>query len=875
MVERRRILLINVMPRVPQPITLCVWSVSDRDAGISVPRPSLTATKTTMNAAWSCVRGTTAMGAGQWYWETQVSWSGSADFAVGVATAAAVLAVKPGTDAAGASIGVSKDGAIRWKNAIVGNVGAIANGARVRLWLDMDSFRLLIAVNGGAWQTYRIDMAMAAGTATGFFLKPIVGLYWPSGAAPSATGNFGASPFTYQVPEGVNPGAYVESVPIEETLYIGSEGFDHVALVDPGLVGVPPYWDYENAIRYLARISVDADVETEREGGCWVWGGQSVSRPGQVSLVNVDGGLDAWLDYDWRDAPITLLSGYEGDTLADFTVWTETTVDHIESTREGLLILHLADPLALFDRALQPTLYPDNQQNPQAAGQPKGIVIGRPLYCEGVLLDTDPAVRDVQLLDGLAGIPSTSAGLSSIESIYDRGNRFAGPDDPYSYANPITAGGIGSFTTWAPDTAGIQMPANWTRVTGFSAADRFQQGAAAGTLRMLSTGQAWTAIYVPNATATHSAGRRYKISFDVTALGKSGQIIFRFDGNAPGMDDVVVPITSTGPVTAILDCTDANYGFQIVIGRTELDCTIDNLKTETVQVIDWTYLVAGADRVGFHLTNKAAGKIVANPVGPTYAGVVIERLGLVINHIMWRTWIGAGYAGLPPLWSMTGGFGEANYRIATYERRPRTALSLMREVMDCWCGWIVPTRSGSIGGGRVVDPSKQYMPALTLDSTNILDGVSVSDDLAKGLTVRLSGRRNHAVHNSDGDLSSTISPALRAELTTEMTITRTGAPVISSAPVSAAYAQAIGAPAKQTLLQDAADIQAEANRVATLWRPKRQFFAVTALLGASTADALEPGMVVRLNWRGRSRNLLVVGVRSRFFSRRVDLKLWG
>lgn len=167
---------------------------------------------------------------------------------------------------------------------------------------------------------------------------------------------------------------------------------------------------------------------------------------------------------------------------------------------------------------------------------------------------------------------------------------------------------------------------------------------------------------------------------------------------------------------------------------------------------------------------------------------------------------------------------------------------------------------------------------LVLSKHNVVGGVSISDDLAKGLSLRIAGRRNHSVH-SDSDLVSVISPALRAELTTEMTCVRTGAPAISAAPVSAAYAQAVGAPAKATLLQDAADIQAEANRVATLWRVKRQFYTLTALLTADRADQLEPGNVVRLVWPRyglqSGKNLLVVGVRTRFFSRRVDLKLWG
>lgn len=874
MTERRRILLVDVTPCVPQPITPGIWNASDKDAGTTLSGVSLIATKSASNAAWSCVRCSAQLSAGQWYWETIANFSATADVAIGVAISAAGLAVKPGSDAAGYSIAVSKDGNVRAQNTVLASVGTIPTGSRVRLWLDIDGGRLFVAVNGNPWQLCLLPAGMI-----GSPMLPIVGLYWPSGAiAPSATAYFGNGAFAYEVPEDAKPGAYVEPEPQAVTLHIGSEGFDYV----PDFLGFPAY---SRAVRYLGRISAEADVETEREGSCWVWGNQTVSRPGQIALINVDGGLDEWLTYIWRDAPITLLKGYEGDAFLDFEVWTTATVDSIAATDDGLLILRLADPLAVFDVALQPDLYPDNQPNPQAVGQPKGIVIGRPMYCEGVLLDTDPAIRNIGLHDARAGLAGASGGITSIAQIYDRGSLFKGPDDPYVAGTPITLVNGGNFTTWAADTSGVQMPQNWLRLTTFAAAnDRFQQGVVAGTLRMLSSGQATTAIFhrAPAGASVLSAGYRYTIAFDVTAVGKAGQFLFRAD-NGTTRADVVVPVAAVGAVSVTIDVgTEATAELQLVLGRTELDVTIDNLTVSSVQIIDWTYLTVPGPtrRYGFHLANKAAGKVVANPIGPGTGGVPYERLVNVVNYVLARGWLSAGAAGFVPTVS---GFTEgtrttADYRIATYERRAKTALALLRDIMDSWCGWIVPRRDGSLAVGRVLAPARQSVPWLTLNTNNVSSGVVVSDDVAKGLTVRIAGRRCHAVHG-DGDLVSTISAALRAELTTEMTIVRTGSPAISAAPVSSAYAMAVGAPAKATLLQDAADIQAEANRVATLWRQPRQFFQLSAVLDASQADALEPGQTVQLVWPRygleNGRNLLVVGVRSRFFSRRVDLKLWG
>jgi hypothetical protein len=876
MVDRRRILLAEVSPSVQRPIVPGAWLLAD--ASVVLSNSALTATKiTSSGVAWACASGI-PIAAGQWYWETQVTIVDgglAAGIAVGVATAAASLAVQPGFDATGYSIAVGRDGYVRAKGLAIAFVGAIANGAIVRLWLDVDGQRLFVAVNGGVWLPCPLPASML-----GVGLRPIVGFLRPFGATASATANFGASAFAYAVPDGANTGLYVKEAPVPTTFYLGSEGFDYVPPKSKGGL------DYAAAQRYVSRIAFDSDVDLSCEGGCWVWGNQSTASYGQVVLVNVDGGLDAWLTYEWRGAPITLLSGYEGDAYEDYTLWTETVVDRMSATRDGRLILHLCDPLSLYDRALQMQLYPDDQANSQAAAQPGLIVIGRPLYCEGVLLDPNPIVRDYDLHAPITGYsapggPVTVAGdgIASISAIYDRGNLFKGPNDPYFAHNPVTLANGGAFTTWAADTAGVQMPQNWARVTGFTAGDRFQQGVAAGTLRMLSTGQATTTI--AHTASSVQVGYRYTISCTVTAVPKAGQVIFRAANTTSKLphDDVVVAITAVGTLSIVLDVASPAV-FQIVLGRTELDATIDDLTVSSVKVEDWQYRSAGANRVGFHLANAPAGKIVANPVGPN-AGGVIEHLGDVLNYVLWRGWINAGAIGTAPdvTDAASAITARANYRIATFERRPVTALALLRDIMDSWCGWIAPRRDGSLTVGRVIAPEGvRSAPVVTLDDTNLIGEVEVSDDLAKGLTVRIAGRRNHSVH-ADGDLATTVSPTLRAELTTEMTCVRTGAPAISRTPVSATYAQAVGAPPKATLLQEPSDIQIEANQVATLWRPTRRFYVVTALLGASIADTLEPGQVVHLVWPGyglqAGKNLLVIGVRRRFFSRRVDLKLWG
>ncbi len=276
------------------------------------------------------------------------------------------------------------------------------------------------------------------------------------------------------------------------------------------------------------------------------------------------------------------------------------------------------------------------------------------------------------------------------------------------------------------------------------------------------------------------------------------------------------------------------------------------------------------------LANRPAGKVVCNPVGPveTVGGNVIERLQPLLTYLHSRALV--QNPGLPPInaESVAALAAGDNFRLAAYITEPKSFLSLIEDVLAGWYGWVVCNRAGEYLFGRVGEPSQT--PVLTLSDKNIKGEVSVTTDLAKGLSLRIAGRRNHSPHG-DSDLVSSVTEALRSTLKAEFGCVRTGSPAPTAVPVSLAYVQAIAAPAKATMLQDDGDIQTCANRGASYWRQTRKFYELSALLTASAADALEPGQTVRLVWPryglSAGRNMLVMGVRSRFFSRLVDIKL--
>jgi hypothetical protein len=371
-------------------------------------------------------------------------------------------------------------------------------------------------------------------------------------------------------------------------------------------------------------------------------------------------------------------------------------------------------------------------------------------------------------------------------------------------------------------------------------------------------------------------GYRYQLTFNVTAVTTAGTLTFRTTNADGSLNDLNVAVSTTGAKTFTLD-VKADSVLQIVIGgetRGMLDVTIDNLAVASVQVIDWTLYPSGLSYYGFHLANTPAGRVVANPVNPfnTFEAIareVLETRVPIPDLVADTTIDGVDFDTAAAIDDETG------YTFAAYVTEPVTALAFLGDLCDSVCGWVTTNRVGQIVFGRVTEPSDT--PVMTLDSTNLAGPPVVMTDRAEGLTLRIAGRRNNSPHEI-GDLVLGLSPSLVAELTSEWTCVRSGTPA-DSGTVSDAYLHAIGAPAKPTMLQSPANIDAEANSVATKWHLQRQRVEATALLSADDADQLEPGQTVRLVWNRyglqSGKNFLVVGVRSRFWSRRVDLKLWG
>lgn len=376
-------MLAELTPKIQLAQSFGTWSPLVNAANITFSNGNLTAERSTTHATnWMCALEQYVKDYGVWYWETTHHYTGSADVVAGICGLDFDLITRPGdafspTPPLNYSVGgPDKSGACRFNGVVTATTAPVASGSVVRHWLDLDAGIYRVAVAGGAW------FDVLTWTEQGRALVPVVGFKRPVGTTTSCTANFGASPFAYEIPSGANAGVYHAPF-VLATERVASEGFDAV------IGGTPAH--------FMGRIASEQDVELEREGSCWVWGGQSLSRRGQLVVINNDGALDAWREYLWRDAPVILRAGYEGDAYDDFTVWAFARVDTIELTRDARIVLSFADPVAMLARQLQPTTYPSSQANLQLAGQPLPIVYGAPLFCAAARLDNNPTVRDYQL----------------------------------------------------------------------------------------------------------------------------------------------------------------------------------------------------------------------------------------------------------------------------------------------------------------------------------------------------------------------------------------------------------------------------------------------------------------------------------------------
>lgn len=586
-------------------------------------------------------------------------------------------------------------------------------------------------------------------------------------------------------------------------------------------------------IPFQARISGQDDVVIERSASVWPFDRAPTQRAGVISLLNGDRALDDCLfgpyriARDWKYQLRWCWDDEAADPdhdIATTQIWQSGLIDSVSTDGDNRrIIIALADPLAYLDVPLQTDLYPDNAPNAAARGKPKPITLGTARFAGGVLRDTDKWIYDLHD-DHLAGITA----------IYDKGDIFTTADwaptidrRGYKLTNkpdrPVTAVVEGAAvqmpgvtsTTWdfeaGPWAGGT--PVGWTLFFG-----QVQKVAAGARLYGAS------ASLLQTPTNQVLDGKRYRADLDVAQIG----------------------IAKTRPTTSVF-----------------------------VQFGDDRYSPSAPGTYAFYRLNLNSNLSLGVYAGADTVGTVVRKITLTEVQLTDRLpafvrWVSArmGASNLIDTAAIDALDTAAPYQLGTYIDTPITALTLLRQALTGWCGWVTSKRDGSLTVGRLRKRGGA-VGSVRLGRGQIIT-VRRSNDTAPGLATRLAGLRNHTVH-SDSDIATSVDGALRAELQAEYTI-KTG---VGAMP--APYAHAVGADPQPTLLQDATQLQSAASYVTDLFRQPLTWYEVDAAISAEIADGLEMGDWIHVTHPvaglDAGKWLCLMGATIRFRGRRATLTL--
>lgn len=598
---------------------------------------------------------------------------------------------------------------------------------------------------------------------------------------------------------------------------------DRVAFVAPGFGGPDT--------PFSARISSDDDVVIERSVSVWPLGRSASQRAGMITLLNGDRALDGLLGVIGKDWRFDLRWCWDDEaadpthTWAACTRWQSGLIDNVSTDGDNRrIIIALADPLAYLDVPLQKTLYPDNAPNAAARGKPRPVTLGTARFAGGVLRDTDELGADKWIYD------MHDDRVLGVTAAYDKGDIFVANTD-WKYPadrrgiqlqakpdRPVTAtlagqhlpGAQTMHTDFVTDPWPSGVPTGWERYAGSKVAGGWRMNAAgAGSLAET------TAISL-------LPSRSYRVRV-VCSAATSGTVFVTPFITHNHID--AVAISAPGTYDAIIPATTGN---RFVRFRSAAACDV-TIASVTIEEIHDT---ARLPRFVQAVLNRVPGSAAAD-------AAAVNALDTA-----------------------------APYSLGTYQASPITALSLLRQALDGWCGWVTSTRDGRLTVGRLRKRGGA-VGSVRLGRGQIIT-VRRSNDTAPGLATRLAGLRNHTVH-SDSDIATSLDDALRAELQAEYTI-KTG---VGSMP--GAYAHAVGADPQPTLLQDAAQLQTAASYVTDLFRQPLTWYEVDAAISAEVADGLEMGDWIHVTHPvaglDAGKWLCLMGAAIRFRGRRATLTL--
>ena len=616
---------------------------------------------------------------------------------------------------------------------------------------------------------------------------------------------------------------------------------------------LPPSDPIPNAV-YEGRLE-DDKIEIVQSLAFWPDGRkQTQGSAASISIANSDGALDAMLNDDYRDVPVSLEWMEPGQSILIADHVADMIIDDVQASDDGSIKVRLASGMAALDAPLQNMIFPPSADE-VVAGKPWPVMLGAARSFTPTLVD--PVTR----LYALADQPVVGWGY-----IRDMGAPLDPNAGPPGYVISDDFRGIiletnpvGKLTADASSTGGGTLPSLaddiWDSYgnpfTADSAGDlvgfdqvlraEFLQLSSSTAVEFTSGGGGGTA-YIGISTATMQGGRSYRyrvIVRQIAGTNQYGQPSISIQGSTSSFPYAVFTEVGTyeGVITPPGDIVPRLVFLAYGTGYTA--------------VVDIAYILEIPD-------TYTPANINAITLTDFVREIVEKRGGLTPSQ-----WSSADTQAID---AATGYEG-----IGYFANEPTTVRAAIEAALSsyCACAWV--DDDGVLRFTRLVKPEGETAVG-EITEADMLSEPVVTIDYAPNLSTQMRYRKNWTVLSETDFVTDfiTVPLAVRNAL---------GQPYqgisVSATALSATYSTAVHNEPAEVLLDVGDDAQAEIDHVCGYYATLRKFY--TFQVPASVALAI--GQVWTLTYPryglDDGKNLMVSSISRRLGDETIKVTLRG
>lgn len=633
------------------------------------------------------------------------------------------------------------------------------------------------------------------------------------------------------------------------------------------------------------------------------WGEGSGVAIGAIEIINDDGGLDDWADFEFKGHDIAVKLHTEGASYNSAKVLLNGTIDHLEPVDEQRMRLVIRDPAWDLRKPLTDETY-DNTTDAEGVLKPRAF--GIPKLCPPVLVSANDLEYHAHA-EAILGMDKVYDQGVEVDYVpVSKGFRLTASPAGKILCNPIVSG-AGSNPTLTEDT---QTPKRWL-VTG-------------GGRTMTENGLQRYVTEVDSARASTDGGKYYfEMLVEHSAIGSVSH-----DGLAWDIGVGVATATPSNPQTP------SEAGFWTLTGRAFIANALPSpqeLGGRYTAHNNGTSEAEGAD-LGDTLDGDLIGVLVdfdSSPMtieyyrnGTTFAGpfqipagtykpvlgvafnntgensatinLVAEDLAQSVpsGYTAWGVGVTADSTfdkltesitdmlpdiefdstSVATINALAHSSPAVEYTYGYYLRETTTAADVLQAAMASIGGYYFVNRLGKVQVGQLTAPGTSVR---TLTDTQIAGQISIEPDGAPGLSDGIGSSRNWDQYRESevaGSVTETFKQQISRRYQTEYR---------TSTQVAEPYEHAIGRPLMDTMLIDDTAASNELERFASLYDSERKFYRVPIALEAvnfdDILDELGETYTIETDRFGMAAGLLLVlvGVEGNFLDNDVQLIMWG